>query len=550
MKSKMPHEPLSSPQKLREILSLQDDELDEDLDVVLTSLITSAVHDKDPRIHLDVVTDAVRQSGCTSSLEPLTIIPIVVKCPKESADALIDLMAAECSAKEVVMAIEEIIETLDRHLQEDEGEEGTGDDETSHLSSAKQLVRLIRAYTITIPRLPKWKQSPADLIESRLAELQSVISLLARDTTSEEGRNVVSIVSRLGLGLSDGADATSKDLLRKFIDATIGVFVNALSGGMAKKAFAMQFSRLVVPHPESSTGAAAHSGDALRDTWAALQSLGYTVESYEKLPALPGLILLAHHPTYTFSVDSLTSFYPTVLSSIQSNLALDEVLSILLSSLAPLRKANPIPELSTDLVAPLISLLPHLAANHPDPDIRHYTFRVVSLVLGLSPAPLRFRLLQELLSDEDVPGHMRVAAVGLLKEAVLEGLVAKGKNLFASRLLLSTFGPIVLRPQPPDLSVSLDDFLDSPEPLRLIECLGLYYVLLMRDTEDRTGVRDSAVSVQSSLLRPLRTRMKAWNAELAAQEDRSDVDHDIAMQLGILNMWLDRVQEAIDSISA
>ena len=233
----------------------------------------------------------------------------------------------------------------------------------------------------------------------------------------------------------------------------------------------------------------------------ALRALGATARSYESRPSLASLILLAHDPSYAFPVSILTAFYPTVIFCIQSNIALDEVLSILISSLAPLRSAVPRPELDADLIAPLIHLLPHVASNHSDPDIRHYTFRVISLVLGLSPSPLRFRFLQDLLSDEDLPPQMRVAAVGLLKDAVLEGLASSDKNIFASPHLLAVFGPLVLRPQPPDLfdSVLLDDFLESPEALRLVECLGFYYVLLLRDVQNRVRSQHTAALPSTGL---------------------------------------------------
>ena len=212
------------------------------------------------------------------------------------------------------------------------------------------------------------------------------------------------------------------------------------------------------------------------------------------------MILLAHDPAHTFSPETLTSFFPIVLSCIQSNVALDEVLSILLSSLAPLRNADPRPDLSVDLIIPLVHLLPHLASNHSEPDIRHYAFRILSLVLGLSPPPLRFRLLQELLSDKDTPPQMHVAAVGLLKEAVLEGLAARDKNVFASTQLLPAFGPIVLRPDPSDLSFSLEEFLDSAEPLRLVECLGFYYILLMRDSQNKASRHHCAAVKPGTLM--------------------------------------------------
>ena len=281
-----------------------------------------------------------------------------------------------------------------------------------------------------------------------------------------------------------------------------------------------------------------------------------------------------------FSLPVLTTFFPTILSCIQLNVALDEVLSILLSTFASLRSVSPRPELSVDLIVPLVHLLPHVAGNHADPDIRHFTFRIISLILGLSPPPIRFRVLEELLSDDDLPAQMRVAAIGLLKEATMEGLNQGDINMFASPLLLSTFGPIVLRPHPPTGfgSLTLGDFMESAEPLRLVECLGFYYVLLLRDTDNRvrrvpqpdarpltfeqTGVRDpdALKNVQNILLEPLRSRLVAWRGALAHEsllalelkpglDSEEHDDHDIALQLDILDMWVERSQSAIDSLS-
>lgn len=222
----------------------------------------------------------------------------------------------------------------------------------------------------------------------------------------------------------------------------------------------------------------------------ALQSIGVTTASCENTPSLASLILLAHTSSYSFSAPSISAFFPVLVSCFQSSICLDEILAILINYLAPLRSTTPCPELEVDLIIPLIHLLPPLASNHPDPDIRHYTFRVLSLVLGLSPSPVRFQLLKDLLSDEDTPPQMRTAAVGLLKEAVMEGLSADAHNVFASPLLLSTFGPIVLRPDSPDILVTAtcEDFLDGPEPLRLVECLGFFFVWLQRDRNNRVSL--------------------------------------------------------------
>jgi hypothetical protein len=84
---------------------------------------------------------------------------------------------------------------------------------------------------------------------------------------------------------------------------------------------------------------------------------------------------------------------------------------------------------------------------------------------------------------------MRTAAIGLVKESVLEALShPKTENVFASPFLLQTIGPQLFRLDSPDLLAAiggLDSANDSTEPARLVECLGLYYILLLRDVENK-----------------------------------------------------------------
>ena len=57
-------------------------------------------------------------------------------------------------------------------------------------------------------------------------------------------------------------------------------------------------------------------------------------------------------------------------------------------------------------------------------------------------------------------------------------------TLFASPLMLATLGPYLLRPDPADLfekGLAAHDFVGMDEAKRLIECMGFYYVLLLRD---------------------------------------------------------------------
>lgn len=127
-----------------------------------------------------------------------------------------------------------------------------------------------------------------------------------------------------------------------------------------------------------------------------------------------------------------------------------------------------------------------MASSHSDPLTRHQTFRVLSLLLVASEPQLRFRHLVELTSDSEFP-QMQVASVGLVKEALLEALSlsSNDENIFLTSMFLRSFGTILFRPNPSDLftsaNLTLSEFQESHEPQRLVECLSLYYVLLLRD---------------------------------------------------------------------
>ncbi|KAI0777791.1 hypothetical protein BD413DRAFT_188939 [Trametes elegans] len=538
-----------SKRTLKECLSLDADDLDEDTSIALTSLVTTAVNDREPKHDLAHIARAVEESGCAAEFEPLTVIPIVIGSPDQGADGILDLMARECSAKEVVMAAEEAVEILHRRLQSGDADED--EDKPRNARPATQVVRLIRVYSQTVPRLPQWKKAPKATVESRLSELEAVFSDLNHDATADEGRSVIGAVAGLVSALRQGADEETsvRDLLRRLIESGLAAFPNSLQAGLARRAFASHFRRLVVP--QSEVPASSSSDDVLTATWSALRSIGVSTASCSRRPSLATFILLAHHDSYEFSPAVLNAFFPTILSSIQLNIALDEVLSVLITTLSSLRATTPRTELETDLIIPLVHLLPHLASNHADPDIRHYTFRILSLVLGLSPPPARFQLLRDLLSEEEMPQQMRITAIGLLKEAVLEGLSSGKDNIFASPYLLTTFGPIVLRPDPPEIldTVSLEDFLDGPEPLRLVECLGFYYVLLQRDQTNRTGVRDadSLRSIQRSLLGPFEAHIAKWKTGVP-HDPHDEHGHAEALQLDILDMWVKRTTEAVQTI--
>jgi len=88
---------------------------------------------------------------------------------------------------------------------------------------------------------------------------------------------------------------------------------------------------------------------------------------------------------------------------------------------------------------------------------------------------------------------MRVAAVGLVKEAILKALAkapeAAKIDPFVGSTFMRGFGPVLFRSNPPDLlgkrDLALKEFKETSEPSRLTECLSLYYVVLQRDEKNR-----------------------------------------------------------------
>lgn len=149
-------------------------------------------------------------------------------------------------------------------------------------------------------------------------------------------------------------------------------------------------------------------------------------------------------------------------------------------------------ELLPDVINTLKPVLVVLSSAHTSPLVRNQTFRTLSLLLGSSPAQLRLQLLADLLANCEYP-QMRVAAVSLVKDAVLEALESQTMetaNPFRTPMFMRVFGPLLFRPSPSDLFVpstklDLQEFFDSPELKRLIEVLSLYYVVLKRDKANK-----------------------------------------------------------------
>ncbi|KAI0284666.1 hypothetical protein BGY98DRAFT_948064 [Russula aff. rugulosa BPL654] len=305
--------------------------------------------------------------------------------------------------------------------------------------------------------------------------------------------------------------AASRGLLVSFMCATLDACADLVGSSIARRVFQKRFPRLsfrLVIRENWKDGE-----DAVLLALDALNSLGCDLDTLRSKPSLASLVLIAHMPALEYNTfPLLASLLPVVMTSLQNDVALDATLAILLRVLCT-ASSPPQAELSPDIIIPLTTVLPLLCSAHPDASIRHIIFRILGHVLQLTPSVLRLQILRDLVSpSEDSSPYMRTAAIGLVKEAVLEA------NVFASPLLLQTIGPHVFRLDPPALLDSIggvDALKDNPEPARLVECLNLYYILLSRDVDNRVRVFSyyiTSLGVQSAIRLELGTPepCKVW----------------------------------------
>jgi len=175
---------------------------------------------------------------------------------------------------------------------------------------------------------------------------------------------------------------------------------------------------------------------------------------------------------------------------LHAGLQVDETLALLLRLLCKAQRDSQ--TLSSDVSIPLYSVVPTVASGNIDPLIRHQAFRVLSLLVACSDPQVTFQNLLELCNRSQFP-QMRVAAVGLVKEAILKALSkspeAAKADPFVGSTFMRGFGPVLFRSNAPDLlekpNLTLKEFRETPEPSRLTECLSLYYVILQRDERNR-----------------------------------------------------------------
>ncbi|KAL0958465.1 hypothetical protein HGRIS_000604 [Hohenbuehelia grisea] len=421
------------------------------------------------------------------------------------------------------MAAQEAVELLEARYDSEEV------DEQQTSSAAKQLVALLDLNSSSIPRLQLRKKTASETIGPLLGEQLRVILLYGDSFRPVEGRNVLSSANTLvhnvagwigGLGISDEESGKCKVILRDFLDSLITAFCDSIQSSIAQRTFEAAFPRLVVRSAVSPDWK--HGEEIVAQLRDSYRLLGAVPAPAAQQLSIPSLILMAHSDTKGNGSSSLVKFNPLVISCVQQNIALDEALSVILAAAHAAVTDPSSSDLPIEVIIPLCTVLPPLASVHPDPPTRHLVFKTLSLILRGSPAQLRLQVLCDLTSTESAP-QMRVAAIGLVREAIMEG-IATPPSIFASPKTMQVFGRTLFSPDPPDFFArrALGEYRESQEPARLVECLTLYYLLLLRDEDNLTGIRDPSMvkDVEKSLLSPIRAAIKGDSGQASHTHER------------------------------
>ncbi|KAJ3493003.1 hypothetical protein NLJ89_g11116 [Agrocybe chaxingu] len=561
--------PVSAPSHDNAFLPLRipEDSTDEDVSSAIVSLLISAIHDERPEKTVSDVYHIIVNEGLTSHLDALNILPHLLSCNHPGAQDMVSLIGECGSAKEVVMTVQEAVERLAPSF--DESDDAGTDREEPSARKVQLLVVLIDLYAAAIPRIKLRRKSASETVKPLFSELEAVLKLAGGESTRDEGCSLISGVSRLvqQVWRWKGEEQFDKVILKALLDRAAISFSQCIQSSIAQRTFAECFPRLAFRTKLDSDWEAGNA--AIAELLDVYQTIGLDTITLSGSSSVSDLLLSAYRPLPNPDVSKLFTFLlPPLISSLESNAFLDESLAVLLRSLHTWTTASSLDRrhLPPEVTSPFTSSLPSVASAHPDPTTRHQAFRSLSMLLAASDPKLRFQTLVELARHSEFP-QMRVAAVGLVKEGLLDALsqaearaakAEEGKlnvkelrdEIFLSPMFLRTFGPILFRPNPTDLFASdtleLKVFQETSEPTRLVECLSLYYVLLQRDRHNLTGIRDKDVlkTVENNLLTPLRRNLDRWLDDPAISESHP---HDITPIVS-LKISLERVDAAREAL--
>ncbi|EDQ98039.1 uncharacterized protein LACBIDRAFT_336329, partial [Laccaria bicolor S238N-H82] len=152
--------------------------------------------------------------------DPLNSIPLLLSCDDPVAGELLSLIGECCSAKEVVISVQEAVERLEVSLNADDDGFEEVEQEIPRQAASSPVVRLsilTGLYAASIPRLKLRKKTAPDTLRPLLTELETVNLMAGSTASTEEGRALISatasLVKRAAQWVKGIPDAKEEDAL-------------------------------------------------------------------------------------------------------------------------------------------------------------------------------------------------------------------------------------------------------------------------------------------------------------------------------------------------
>ncbi|CEL60575.1 hypothetical protein RSOLAG1IB_12384 [Rhizoctonia solani AG-1 IB] len=193
----------------------------------------------------------------------------------------------------------------------------------------------------------------------------------------------------------------------------------------------------------------------------------------------------------------------------------------------------------------MIPIVSTPASTDPDSKSRSVLFNLLTqMILKVQPVHA-FKFVRDLASEECPYLNMRSSAIGLLRRLVVRAFnrsLQAEDDPFASRLLLEEYKPILFQSPILEKKEAGPESIDAQEMNRLVEILGFFYVLLARDKNNLTGVRDTkgTQELRDRIVGPL----KAISSELESTSE----DPSVLFSVRSISVSLERIEEMVSGI--
>ncbi|CAE6462240.1 unnamed protein product [Rhizoctonia solani] len=479
---------------------------------------------------------------------PLELVPILrlandaITSHPQSLQETYELIARHGSSKEIILVVQESLDSLLQEVHELE------DDEESARSTPSQIiwkwVRLIDMYTLAFPRLVLRKRSAPETASPIIQHLRDLFGLLGQLVDPDEpvSQELVEACMRLGYALLGWFDA-------------VGCKAHEIGGC---KAALEQLLSVVIAKCLSDRHIMQDHNDFLYRLRAA--GLAFTpTHSTERNSKMT-------IQTKTQSIGTFILYYLSNRGPVRpkgTRQALKAQLSGLLAALHQPKWRQPAlgaindcvlgglyeqEFLEEDIAAELVPVISTPASTDPDPKHRATLFTLLTRMI-LTVRPIHaFKFVQDLASEECPYLNMRSAAIGLLRRLVVRAFSQHPPledDPFTSRLLLEEYKSILLQsPVLEEMNLTGSKSADAQEINRLVEVLGFFYVLLARDENNLSGVRDT------ESIRELRDKLVNPLKRLVSEVDDTLDDPSLFFSLRSISVSLERIEEIMSGISS